>query len=179
VARELTQTLRDIRAAAGPEPLAQVLAICRTFRTWALARPAEFGLVFSVPQQALNANPDTDDETVVAALEFAWLFEETMLRLWARHRFAANDGDLPEALRADLTPYRDRLLARARARGLDVGELPVAATVVLLQYWTRIFGQISMEVYGHLAHATDRGEPLFEATLADLGGLVDADNPER
>ena len=171
VARELAATLIDARRAAPGEPLAQTLALCRTFRRWALEHRREFGLLFadaSVPRGIRAGSP-----AAPAAEALAWAFEEIVLRLWATNRFRVPaDGELPAPLREALEPYRARLTAGARAAGLDVGEVPLGATYTLLHYWTRVYGLISMEISGHLEHAVTDGGPLFEAVLTELTAQV-------
>jgi AcrR family transcriptional regulator len=173
VAGELATTLVETRQAAGDDPLAQTLAVCRTFREWALAHRPEFTLLFtdaSVPRSLGDGS-----RPGAAAEALAWAFEETVLRLWAVRRFGVPaDDELSGTLQESLEPYRARLTATARAAGIDIGEVPLGATYTLLHYWTRVYGLISMEISGHLDHAVADAGPLFEAVLAELSAQVTA-----
>jgi AcrR family transcriptional regulator len=167
VARDLAATLIDARRAAPDQPLAQTLALCRTFRRWALGHRREFSLLFA--DGSVPGGIRADSPAAPAAEALAWAFEEIVLRLWAASRFRVPaDEELPPPLRESLEPYRARLGAGARAAGLDLGEIPLGATYTLLHYWTRVYGLISMEISGHLAHAVTDGGPLFEAILTEL-----------
>jgi hypothetical protein len=44
--------------------------------------------------------------------------------------------------------------------------LPVAGLYAFLGAWTRLYGLVAMEVFGHLRWALTDVEPLFEAELA-------------
>lgn len=176
VARELAADLVRHRETLGPDPLDRALGVCRRFRRWSLEHREEFNLTFAHPA-GRRVHPTsvsaTDDELCAAEMELAWVFEETLLRLWAARPFpVAPDDDLPPGLRHELRGYRDHLLTRAANVGLDVGEPPIQAVAILLEFWTRLYGLVSMEVFGHLAHAVGDAEPLFEAALADLARRV-------
>ncbi|SDS00141.1 TetR/AcrR family transcriptional regulator [Actinopolymorpha singaporensis] len=188
VAHEVSAALRDYRASLGPDPLDQAVGICRAFRRWSLDHRAEFALLFAHPAEHLNqlafrtgapagADPDDDAgadkgveaEVIEAVHDLAWVFEETMLRLWAARSFdVPADETLPAALRTSLTGYRDEVLTRARAAGVAVDSLPVAAISTLLQCWVRVYGLISLETFGHLTHIGGDPEPLFESVLDEL-----------
>ncbi|NYH86386.1 AcrR family transcriptional regulator [Actinopolymorpha cephalotaxi] len=178
VAHEVSAALRDHRASLGPDPLDQAVGICRAFRRWSLDHRAEFALLFAHPADHLNqltlrSDDDTDGgvraEVIEAVHDLAWVFEETMLRLWAARAFdVPADGTLPAALRTSLTGYRDEVLTRARAAGIAVDSIPVAAISLLLQCWVRVYGLISLETFGHLAHIGGDPEPLFESVLEEL-----------
>ncbi|MEQ7009426.1 TetR/AcrR family transcriptional regulator [Actinopolymorpha sp. B17G11] len=178
VIRELAAALIAHRDSLGTDPLARALGVCREFRRWSLAHRAECSATFSHRATRFSdpsATPTAaGDEAVAAQLELAWVIEEALLLLWAARPFDVGHGDdaLPERLRAALGPYRSQIMARAVAAGHTLEEPPLGATAVLLDYWTRIYGLVSMEVFGHLAHAMTDAEPLFEAVLDDLSALV-------
>ncbi|WP_163512567.1 TetR/AcrR family transcriptional regulator [Fodinicola acaciae] len=164
VAEELTNELLKAQESAGDSPAEQVVAVCRQLRDWALRHRAEFGLLFGM----LTALPSDQHS---AAMRLARIFEEGVLRQFAARPFPVPaDEDLPERLRTGLSAYRERLLVRASEAGIPLTSLSVAATAALLDYWTRVYGLISMEVYGQLAHAVHDGAPLLDAVLAQLTG---------
>jgi AcrR family transcriptional regulator len=165
VATELTAELTHARDSAGGSPADQVVAVCRQLRLWALRHRPEFGLMFG--SQTAQLTPDQNP----AALGLARVFEETVLGLFASHPFPVpSDDSLPPQLRTGLAGYRERLLQRAAEGNIELSaqDLSVAATSVLLDYWIRVYGLISMEVYGQLQHAVDDGQPLLEAVLSEL-----------
>jgi hypothetical protein len=165
------------RDSLGRDPLTRALGVCREFRRWSLAHRAECSVTFSHRATRLDDPTTTssaaDDEARAAQLELAWVIEEALLLLWSERPFEVRcDDALPERLRAALGPYRDQIMARAAEAGHVIDEPPLAAAAVLLDYWTRIYGLVSMEVFGHLAYALPDAEPLFEAVLDDLSARV-------
>jgi AcrR family transcriptional regulator len=164
VAEELSTELLRARDSAGSSPSDRVVAVCRQLRMWALRHRPEFSLMF-------GAQAPLPSDQHPSAMRLAQVFEESVLRLWATHPFPVPaDDTLPPRLRTGLAGYRERLVTRAAAAGVPiaVADLSVAATAALLDYWTRVYGLISMEVNGHLRHAIEDGEPLLDALLDEL-----------
>ena len=50
----------------------------------------------------------------------------------------------------------------------DPGDLPLGALTAYLGGWVRLYGAVTIEVFGHLGFALTDAEPLFEAMLADM-----------
>jgi AcrR family transcriptional regulator len=162
-----------IRAAAGRaaeesggDVTAKLIAACREFRHWALTHREEFGLLFGTPLPGLE--PLHNDKTDECAMEFAGSFITLFLELWQRHPFPVPaDEQIEPGLVAQLARY-------VAALGVD---LPIGAALVFLRCWVRLYGMVSLEVFGHLHFALDDAAPMFEITLAELAGLVGLDYP--
>lgn len=137
----------------------RALAVCRTFRRWAVEHPAEFGLLFGTPAPGPVAAAGHHLEGVLAGL-----FSE----LWERYRFP-----VPEDAEPDLTAQ----LAAWRAHTGSV--VPIGAIRVLLGYWVRLYGLVALEVFGHLRFAIADAEPLFEETLREFAGALGAGDVYR
>ena len=45
--------------------------------------------------------------------------------------------------------------------------LPLGVMQVFLSCWIRLYGAVTMEIFGHLRFAVADAEPVFEAELAD------------
>ncbi|HUL27216.1 MAG TPA: TetR/AcrR family transcriptional regulator [Streptosporangiaceae bacterium] len=150
--------------ASGGDLTQKLIAACREFRHWSLAHQAEFGLLFGTPLPTLQAVHDN----VIAICEqnaqkFSGEFFSLFLELWRRHPFpVAADDEMDPSLRAQLARYRDGL-------GSD---LPLGAFLTFLRCWVRLYGMVSLEVFGHLHFALDDAAPMFEITLAELAGMV-------
>ena len=54
---------------------------------------------------------------------------------------------------------------------------PLGAVLTFLRCWVRLYGMVSLEVFGHLHFALDDAAPMFEITLAELAGLVGLEYP--
>jgi len=163
-----TEIATDIRAASaraaeesGGDVTAKLIAACREFRHWALTHREEFGLLFGTPLPGLE--PLHSDETDECAMEFAGSFIGLFLELWQRHPFPVPaDEQIDPGLAGQLARY-------VGALGVD---LPLGAALVFLRCWVRLYGMVSLEVFGHLHFALDDAAPMFEITLAELAGLV-------
>jgi AcrR family transcriptional regulator len=147
--------------ASGGDMTAKMIAACSEFRRWALTHPPEFGLLFGTPLPGLEAvhDPVIDECADKFSNEFLALFYE----LWRRHPFPVPaEEEIEPGLVAQLTRYRDGL-------GVD---LPVGAMLTFLRCWVRLYGMVSLEVFGHLHFALEDPAALFEYTLAELAGLI-------
>jgi AcrR family transcriptional regulator len=167
---EIATGIRAASARAAEEPggdvTAKLIAACREFRHWALTHREEFGLLFGTPLPGLE--PLHNDKTDECAMEFAGSFIGLFLELWQRHPFPVPaDEQIEPGLVAQLTRY-------VGALGVD---LPIGAALIFLRCWVRLYGMVSLEVFGHLHFALDDAAPMFEITLAELAGLVGLDYP--
>jgi AcrR family transcriptional regulator len=153
---EITTTLEQARDAVGPhDPVGRLMAACRAFRDWSLAHPREFQLVFA---SAGDARPPGHD-AVGEDLSFGGVFLNIFVEIWQSQPFAVPaETDLPGRL-------VDQLTAFSTAVG-DV--LPLGALAAYLSGWVRLYGGVTIEVFGHLGFALTDAEPMFEAMLADM-----------
>ena len=72
---ELADALAAARAAAGPDREAGLAALCRCYRSWAIAHPAQFRLIYGSPISGYAASAGS---TVAAAQRVGRLFSETI-----------------------------------------------------------------------------------------------------
>lgn len=154
---ELCQVMEQARDALPPGDLAgRFVHVTRAFRDWARTHPREFQLVF--------ANPVGDPAQACAARltacgnRFGEVYLGLLLELWATRPFAVpTDAELDPRLRRQLAGW-------AADNGLT---LPLGALSMYLDCWTRIYGLISLEVFGHLCFALSDVEPMFDELLAE------------
>jgi AcrR family transcriptional regulator len=164
IAGDIHRAIAQANAATGGDMTAKVIAACGEFRRWALAHRPEFGLLFGSPLPGLEAvhDPVVDDCAQKFSNEFLSLFYE----LWLKHPFPVPaDEQIEPGLVAQLARYQAEL-------GVD---LPAGATLTFLRCWVRLYGVVSLEVFGHLHFALDDPAALFEYTLAELAGLLGLD----
>jgi AcrR family transcriptional regulator len=139
----------------------KMIAACREFRRWGLAHQAEFGLLFGTPLPSLEAAHD--DVVAECAGKFSGVFFALFFELWRKNPFPIPaDDEIDPALRAQLACYRDAL-------GVD---LPLGAGLTFLRCWVRLYGMVSLEVFGHLGFALADAAPMFDITLSELAELV-------
>jgi AcrR family transcriptional regulator len=147
--------------ASGGDLTQKLVAACREFRHWSLTHKQEFGLLFGSPLPGLEA---VHDEVVdVCAQKFSGTFFALFLELWQRQPFPVPaDSEIEPGLREQLARYRDLL-------GTD---LPLGAGLTFLRCWVRLYGMVSLEVFGHLHFALDDASAMFDLTLAELAELI-------
>jgi len=158
---EITRTLEAARDEVPLDrPIDRLMAACRAFRAWSLSHPREFQLTFATA----GVGPPTGHgrlgvERVGKELSFGAVFLGIFVEIWASGPFAVPaESDLPPSL-----------VAQLQAFSAATGEvLPLGALAAYLSGWVRLFGAVTIEVFGHLGFALSDPEPMFEAMLADM-----------
>ena len=167
----VTDLFEDLRAAVadadaehGDEAaLARVGHMARAFRRWSLARPAEFALMFGSPVPGVTPYAERCGPLNDAGARFAETFFTVLEEHHARHGFGGEAPELPEpALRELFEPYVDTFGDR----------IPLPVIYLFVAAWTRLYGIVAMEVFGHLRWAVTDVEPLFEVELARTVGRL-------
>lgn len=156
------------------DPGGQILASAVAFRRWALREPAEFRMVFA------NTERGADDPTccpvvpgVTTTIEghesFGLYFAEIFARLWAQGRFPV---PTQAELVAELGPQVVAALAEAPPEKAQVlGSLPDAGPGVVWIFqraWVRLYGTVTLEVFGHIHPALADSGAIFAATVRDI-----------
>lgn len=155
---ELTDDVQAAMHAAPPGLTNRFAAAAWAFRAWAMRNPREFHLLFGEGAGGIV--------TDVACTRFARTFFALFEELWTEHQFPvpAPDQIEPE-LRDQLDAYGQRL---------DTS-LPVGAILIFVTCWIRLYGIVSLEVFGSLRFALDDAEPMFRLTLAEMARMVGLD----
>jgi AcrR family transcriptional regulator len=161
LAAELHRELDHVDA---DDYLAQVFAICRGFRTWALAHPREFTLVFASPPADINDGQQPD--------QFASVFLGVTGPLIARGVKAPEK--VPSDLTDELAPTREALAEAFSAEGIDVPAeaLGSSAVYLLLRWWVRLYGHIALEVFGRFPFPVSHADRLFDSLLDELAADI-------
>lgn len=164
---ELTCVLTAARdAVPGLAPVERLGAACRAFRRWSLDHPREFQLTFATPPPADDAAATLPPaEQMAQALSFGAVFLGIFVEIWHDRPFPVPaEEDLDPTLVAQLASFRDAV----------GGVLPVGALLAYLAGWVRLYGAVTVEVFGHLHFALTDPEAMFEAMLADMGRQLGA-----
>jgi AcrR family transcriptional regulator len=138
------------RNAASQEPRARLEALARGYRSWALAQPHRYRLLFGPPLPGYDAHA----QRLVAASQAA------MNLLLGTLRELGNHTPAPPS-----QPLASQLTAWAQAHAFDV-DPAVALRAILI--WTRLHGLVSLEIAGNFASMGIDPHQVFEAQLAAL-----------
>ena len=155
---DLFEELREHLDGAQPaeEPLGELLAIARAFREWSVAHPAEFALMFGNPVPGVASFEIEGMGPDHPGTRFGKPFLAAFEREFRRAPFPTPPVEVIEArLGPYIAPYR-----------MHYGpEVPVELIYACLSAWTRLYGIVALEVFGHMRWAvTDMGA-LFELEL--------------
>ncbi|HVV13678.1 TetR/AcrR family transcriptional regulator [Amycolatopsis sp.] len=134
------------------------LATCRGVRTWALARPAEYGLLYGNPVAGYAAPQDT----VAPASKVVFLLAEIVID--GADRLAPVSSPIPAPVREDLR----RLIEEYP------GDLSEERLDRVLIGWTHLFGLLDFEVFGRLNDTIKARAEYFEhhmGLIADFAGI--------
>jgi len=119
-------------------------AVCRAVRTWALAHPNEYALIYGSPVPGYVAPPDT----VAPASRVTTLLMWIIIDAAAAGRIPATDIQAPEdAAAAALAPIRSYLPSG----------VPAPLVQRALMVWTGLYGAISFELHGQLHQVVGEG----------------------
>ncbi len=159
------------------DPAAQIVAATAAFRRWALDNREEFRLVFASPSppeveaamEAAAKRPLTSLEacmpTETGVQLFGAFFSEIFGRLWAKYRFPLPaDDELDPALLAAL---KSQLKPAEVTEGL--GTVTPGMIWTFERAWARLYGTVTLEVFGHIHPEFISSGALFAATMLDIG----------
>ena len=135
------------------------MAVCRAVRSWALAHPHEYALLYGSPVPGYRAPKDT----VPAASRVGVV-------LGAILGDAAGSGVLPVG-----TGERDPGLVSDDAVAVLGGEHPALDETVRMRAllaWSALFGTISFELFGHFVGSVEDADRYFDRVMGDLARLI-------
>jgi AcrR family transcriptional regulator len=132
------------------------LAIARALRTWAIANPQEYALIYGSPVPGYRAPQDTIDP----ASRVSWVFL-TLIRDALAAGAIAESEPVPVArsVRADLD------LLRGFAQ-LDTSDAVLSRGLLV---WTELFGTLSFELFGHLTNVIHDFDGFFDLQMRRAG----------
>ena len=148
---DLAHALTDAaRHAPGLHPRARLEDIARAYRSWALAQPHRYRLLFGPPLPGYNAHAQRLVEAAQASMN---------VLLGVLRQLGDRTGNPPAE------PLASQLLALARTYGPDV---EAAIALRAINIWSRLHGLVSLEIAGNFASMDIDPGHLFEAELVTL-----------
>jgi AcrR family transcriptional regulator len=159
---EISDTMEAARDELPPAEIAhRLVAVTRAFRRWALDHRAEYALVFGSPVPDPTRSPG--DVAPAPGGRFGGIFFTLYTDLWRHTRFAVPaDEDIPDGLRT-------RLRGMPASFGTPADDLPLGLIKSFATAWIKLYGLVTMEVFGHVRFLIGDADALFEAELTDLG----------
>ncbi|NKQ53267.1 TetR/AcrR family transcriptional regulator [Amycolatopsis sp. K13G38] len=167
LAEEVTELTAD-----GP---AQLFAICRGFRRWALTHTKEFTLVFASPTGEVGSAAGSVATLNRASEPFGRVFLMAAGHILVKHQLTVPPAEaVPVEIREDLTSFQDELLSVLGGSGVDFPpeKLDLGTTYVMIQFWARLYGHITLEVFGNYPIPMSKPDAVFDALLADLANQI-------
>jgi AcrR family transcriptional regulator len=143
------------------DPGAQMVSAATAFRQWALAHPDEFELIFASRETAGYKGRAAQE----GGFEFSSMFSEIFLRVYDRYRFDLSEADA-------LAPELIAGLEKARADGTLPCEFPgqpIGLVWIFMRCWARVYGTITLEVFGHIDQPMIDAGAMFAAMMDDNG----------
>ncbi|NEA37405.1 TetR/AcrR family transcriptional regulator [Streptomyces sp. SID13031] len=165
---ELTDALIELRDGDPEADLGgKLFLVAGGLRDWALAHPAEFGLLFGAPVP----NPHADDHDLtaghLAAMRFGAVFKDLVAQIYRQKPFPHPAEE----------QFGAELVAQLKQNSEFFDGMPAGAVYLSLTYWTRLYGLICMEVFGQLHWALEDAGAYFEAQLFEIGEALGLDCP--
>lgn len=156
---ELNEELhRGIKAVPPGDMRSKFMAAGTGFRSWALAHKREYALLFGNPFPTMD-DVDKPDFASESGNRFGLTFLHLFAELWNKHPFPIAEEDAIEPrLRDQLAAYRDSVAP----------DLPLGCVLAFLQCWVRLYGAVSLEVFGHVDFALQDPEPLFNLMITEV-----------
>ena len=143
----------------GAPPLERWLAVCRAVRTWALAHPHEYALLYGSPVPGYRAPEDTVPAASRVGVVLGRILGD-----------AAQAGHLPAA-----AGDRDPELVSDDAVAVLGGEHPSLDDTVRLRAllaWSSLYGTISFELFGHFVGSVADGSRYFDRAMTELARTI-------
>jgi len=140
------------------------LAATRAVRNWALAKPAEYALLYGSPVPGYAAPTDTIAAAARTPVVLARIVADGFGSGQLTKPGYLPSTQLAESVRADMV----------RARGDIAPELPDDLMLAAISGWIQLFGAVSLELFGQFNNVIDARAEFFDTQMeliADIMGL--------
>jgi len=171
-------------AASAAQPAADIRGrwrvTCAAVRTWALAHPHEYALIYGSPVPGYQAPEATITSATRVALVVGGLLADAWRAGHGRPGPAAAPAPRPPAAptpppsaTATLPPLRPALRDQATAVAEVIAPgVPAALIARGLIAWTQLFGMISFELFGQLVGSVDPADEFFGFAVEQMADFV-------
>ena len=132
--------------------VARWVTVSKAIRTWALAHPHEYALIYGSPVPGYAAPQDTIDPAARVAVA---LLQIVVDGVETGEISVIESLTIPRTVHADL----------AALRALAARDVPDGALSRGLLAWSQLFGSISLEMFGHLHNVIHDYDAYFELQM--------------
>lgn len=144
---------------AGDAPHTRWVAVCRSVRDWALARPHEYALIYGSPVPGYVAPTDTVGPASRVPLSLVSVVQQA-------HAAGALGTPSGSPLAAPVRADAARLAAELAP------ELPIPVVAALVSGWAQLFGLLSFEIFGQFNRVVEARGEFFDQAVGALAGQV-------
>ena len=137
-------------------------AVTTAVRTWALASPAEYALLYGSPVPGYAAPADTVAAAARSAVVLGQILADGYAAGTLGRPAAIRPGALPPGVHADLAAVSAQI-----APGIP-DELMLAA----LAGWIQLFGAVSLELFGQFNNVIEARDEFFATQMELMAGLI-------
>lgn len=167
---ELGAAVEGADVAAGSEPGARWVAACRAIRSWSVAHPGDFALLFGSPVPGYAAPRETVVPATRTTLALVRVVADAVAPGGRVASASGADGrpgspSAPTAAPGAAGPAVADAVTTLRSFGV---ELPDEVLVRTLIAWSTVFGTISFELFGHFVGSVSDGDAYFDQVIARL-----------
>ncbi len=142
-----------------PDLLGRWLAMAKALRSWAIANPQEYALIYGSPVPGYRAPQDTIDPASRVSLVFLRLVSDGVA---SGEIVAGASPPVPKPVRADFD------LVRGFAE-LDATDSIISRGLLV---WTQLFGTLSFELFGHLQNVIHDHDAFFDLQMRRSGQFL-------
>ncbi len=178
---DVVATMTEARDAwPADDAAARIVAASTAFRDWALGNPAEFRLVFASPPTPGAPEPKQRHAKFPVALEcaegegiFTDFVGELFVQLWQQRRFPVPPKDTLDP--AVVALWEEPGSPRQAMADL-FGEDGIGVLWLFELSWARLYGIVTLQVFGHIDPALSSSGAMFRAVILEIGttlGLAD------
>ena len=128
------------------------LAMAKALRSWAIAHPQEYALIYGSPVPGYRAPEATIDPASRVSLVFLGLIRDGVA---SGAIVAGTSPPVPKAVRADFDVLRG-------LAGLDAPDSVISRGLFV---WTELFGTLSFELFGHLHNVIHDYDAFFDVQM--------------
>lgn len=147
-----------LSALADSRPAARWVAVCRAVRSWALAHPHAYALIYGTPVPGYRAPADTIAPASRVGLALASVVAE-----------AGRSGQITAAQCPVAEPVgRD---ADQLAAALDL-QLPREVVTAVVAAWAQLFGLVSFELFGQFENVVTARDAFFDRAAEELARSI-------